>query len=199
MPDIAPANGQFGDDSFPVWSDSGARIDAKYLKDSAGQNYVINPATSKPYVVPQNYDPDKTVIYFSNKLNEAVLNPVADEMAPADPIEAIYPHLFTAFKRGGWGDLQRPLPDKGDVVRDFIPAANLNYGLAAAAAGLPTEGAVIAGGAYNPAVGEFGRYVSNLWNEPTGWGNNPGNALHIRKGTDFFNQGIFGDSPNLNP
>src|ERR1700738_812032 len=98
MTDLVPANGQFGPEPFSVFSQkTRTEVRAKFLKDSTGENYVINPTTSKPYIVPLNYDPDKTVVYFSNKLNEALFNPLADGMAPGGPIEAIYPHLYHAF------------------------------------------------------------------------------------------------------
>jgi hypothetical protein len=130
MPDLVPANGQFGDDYFTVYSKN-ASVPGKYLKDSSGENYIIDPATSKPYVVPFDYDPAKTATYFSDSLKEALFNPVADVMAPGAPIAGVYRRLYDAFQHGGWGDLQRPLPDKTQIFDTFRPAASFNYGVGA--------------------------------------------------------------------
>jgi hypothetical protein len=200
MPDLVPANGQFGDDDLLAYSEkTKTAVRAKYLRDNSSENYIIDPTTSKPYVVPENYNPDKTIGYFSDRLKEAVFNPLADVMGPgASMASLLYPQLYHAFQQGGWGDLQRPLPDKTDFVEAFRPAASFNYGVAAAAAGLPTEGAVIAGGAYN-AWKNPGKAFSSFINNPEEFGNNPGNVSHIQDGADYFNQGIFGASPDPSP
>ena len=112
---------------------------------------------------------------------------------------SLYPDLYNAFKQGGWGDRKRPLPDLTDSVEAFGPIGNFDYGIGTAAMGLPTEGAVFAGGAYVPSTWRFRQYFGNLWNEPTGLGNYPGDAVHIRHGAAHFDQGTFGASPDLTP
>ena len=73
MPTV-PATGQFGPNNFTVQSIKGVAVDAKYLMDSTGANYIIDPnsPTGKPYVVPRDYDPAVTSAYFTNKLNLAL-------------------------------------------------------------------------------------------------------------------------------
>ena len=183
MPELMPANGQFGNDYFPVMSTKGAVVRARFLKDNIGENYVIDPTTSKPYVVPQNYDPNKTIEDFSNRMKELV-NPLPDAMALGDNIEAIFPYLYDAYQRGGRNDLQRPLPDKTDVVTEFVPGGSFDYGLATATLGIPTEPAVAAGGAYylftHPAIPtnyemlrdditNLPNYLTNFRNNPPDW------------------------------
>ncbi|SRR5712692_9852278 len=200
MADPVPANGQFGDDYFPVYSlNNKVKVDAKYLKDSYGENYIIDPTTSKPYIVPRDYDPNKTVTYFSDKLKEALQNPYGNEIDLGRVAAFIYPELYRAFRQGGWGDLQRQLPDKNDPVTEFKPIGNFNYGLGTAAGGLATGEAVLAGGAYVPWNGKFGQYFENMRKEPTGLGNYAGDAVHIRNGAEHFNQRIFEGSNALGP
>ena len=93
MPTV-PAAGQFGPDQFTVQSLKGQTVDAKFLRDTTGQNYIIDPLSQRPYVVPLNYNPAATAAYFANKANEALATAVPD----ANPIvEVIYPELKDAF------------------------------------------------------------------------------------------------------
>ena len=144
-----PATGQFGPETFPVLSKKGVVVDAKWLTDNTGASYIIDPNTGKPYIVPRNYDPTATAVYFSNKLKDISTSPTLDDRGAATAQPSIYRELEKAFRQGGWGDLQRPLADKSDVVEAFIPAANFNLGVAAAAGGVSTSEAVFFGGAYN--------------------------------------------------
>ncbi|WP_375415513.1 hypothetical protein [uncultured Bradyrhizobium sp.] len=100
----------------------------------------------------------------------------------------MYPELYNAFKQGGWADLQRPLVDKTDVVRAFIPAANFNLGIASAAGGVSTLEATFFGGMYNVKQNGAWKFIDNLWE----FGNNPGNAQHIQNGANLFSQGAVG-------
>jgi hypothetical protein len=72
------AIGQFGPNNFTVLSVKGTVVDAKYLMDSVGANYIIDPNTGKPYIVPRDYDPGATAAYFTNKLNLAVFDTGAE-------------------------------------------------------------------------------------------------------------------------
>ena len=112
MPDLVPANGQFGYDDLLVYSEkTKTAVRAKYLRDNSGENYIIDPITSKPYVVPENYDPNKTIKAWKNRR---------------------------------------------EAISSFI-------------------------------------------NDPWEFGNNRGNVPHIQDGADYFNQGIFGVSPDPGP
>ena len=108
MPTV-PATGQFGPNVFQVTSLKGTIVDAKYLTDSIGANYIIDPNTAKPYVVPLNYDPAATAAYFTNKLNLA-LGSVDSGSAALSTTNIMFQELKSAFTQGQWGDIQRPLP-----------------------------------------------------------------------------------------
>src|ERR1700712_78034 len=110
------AAGQFGPNSFTVQSVKGVTVDAKWLTDSVGANYIIDANTGKPYIVPRDYDPGVTAAYFHNKLNIALAVDNALNLGVSSVTSTIYPELNNAFKQGSWGDIQRPLADKTDVV-----------------------------------------------------------------------------------
>src|SRR5215216_5201374 len=147
------ANGQFGRDEFLVFSKDGVAGQAKYLKDASGQNYVLNPNTGEPYIVPRNYSPSATSNYFRGKFNQFYSPPLTDTatLPPLFPEwkQKIYNELNAAFKQGGWGDLQRPFADKTDVVPEYIDAASFNLGAAAAGGNITALEAIIGGGLYN--------------------------------------------------
>jgi hypothetical protein len=144
-----PATGQFGPPLFSVLSKKGVVVAAKWLTDNTGASYVIDPNTGRPYIVPRDYDPSATAVYFSNKLQDTWVGPTLDDRGASTAQTSIYKELKDAFRQGGWGDLQRPLADKSDVVDAFIPAASFNLGVAAAAGGVSASEAVFFGGAYN--------------------------------------------------
>src|SRR3954469_5282553 len=106
------AIGQFGPDQFAVLSTNLVVVDAKWLRDSTGSSYIIDPNTGRPYIVPHDYDPAVTAAYFTNKFNQVI----ADDSGVSSIVATIYPELKAAFVQGGWGDIQRPLSDKTDVV-----------------------------------------------------------------------------------
>src|SRR5882757_6711536 len=170
-----PVTGQFGPASFSVLSKKGVVVDAKWLTDSTGASYIIDPNTGRPYIVPRDYDPSATAVYFSNKLKDAMANPTLDNRGASRVQMSIYQELGSAFRQGGWGDLQRPLADKTDVVDAFIPAASFNLGVAAAAGGVSATEAVFFGGAYNEIKNGIWKLIDN----PLQFGNNPENPPHI--------------------
>jgi hypothetical protein len=182
------ALGQFGLNNFTAKSDSGVVVDAKWLTDSVGANYIIDPNTGKPYIVPRDYDPAVTAAYFQNKLNIALAADNAINLGVSSVTAAVYPELYKVFSQGGWGDIQRPLADKTDVVRDFIPAASFNLGVAAAAGGVSAAEAIIFGGWYNVKTNG----IWNLIKNPLQAGNNPDNPAHISDGAEQFDRGAFG-------
>ncbi|MEO6381033.1 MAG: hypothetical protein ABIO35_03290 [Nitrobacter sp.] len=187
MPTV-PVTGQFGPPLFTVRSIKGAVVDAKWLTDNTGASYIIDPNTGRPYIVPRDYDPTKTAVYFSNKLKASLAGPTLDDRGASATQTSIYQELKNAFRQGGWGDLQRPLADKTDVVRAFIPAASFNLGVGAAAGGVSASEAVFFGGAYNVVQNGIRKFIENA----SQFGNNPDNPPHIRDGADQFNQGILG-------
>lgn len=182
------AKGQFGPDRFTVRSQKGMSVDAKYLKDRTGLNYIIDPSTSKPYIVPDDYDPSATADYFRRKL----MDTTSDGSANPDLFELlgtrrpIYQEIFRAFKQGGWGDLQRPLDDKTDVVLAFKPAASFNLGVGAAAAKVSALEATIGGGIYNVQKNYDNNAVRKDYRQ---FGNVPENPPHIEDGVDNFARG----------
>jgi hypothetical protein len=105
------------------------------------------------------------------------------------PVVGVYPELSRAFKVGGWGDIQRPLPDKTDSVPDFVPAGNFIFGMAAAAGGVTGLEARFFGGLYNLRRLEGWRH---LFANPGEFGNNPENTTDIDAGHALYNQGTLG-------
>jgi hypothetical protein len=188
-----PATGQFGNDYFSVYSTKGVPVEAKWLRDGTGSNYIIDPnpgSGGKPYIVPADYDPRATITYFSNKLKDMMSDPtLSDTGSSYSSVQtSMYTELKNAFVQGGWGDIQRPLADKTDVVSAFIPAASFNLGVGAAAGGVSAFEAIFFGGMYN--VKENGLW--KLYNNPLGFGNNPDNPQHIQDGADEFHKGMLG-------
>src|SRR5713226_6154132 len=107
MGDLVPARGQFGPEPFSVFSRiTKTEFPAKYLRDSTGEYYIIDPVSNpyRPYVAPLDYDPNRTASYFSNKLSQVFANMPPDEMTPGAFLMSLYPDLYNAFKQGGWGD-----------------------------------------------------------------------------------------------
>ena len=47
-----PVTGQFGPPLFSVLSKKGVVVGAKWLTDSTGASYIIDPNTGRPYIVP---------------------------------------------------------------------------------------------------------------------------------------------------
>jgi hypothetical protein len=182
------ATGQFGPKLFSVLSRKGAVVGAKWLTDNTGASYIIDPSTGRPYIVPRDYDPSATAVYFSNRLKDAMASPTLDDGGASRVQTSIYQELRNAFRQGGWGDLQRLLADKTDFVPAFTAAASFNLGIAAAAGGVSASEAVIFGGLYNVIQNGFGKLIDN----PLQFGNSPEHPPHIRDGADQFNQGILG-------
>ncbi|MFJ2364568.1 hypothetical protein ACIPIN_12845 [Pseudomonas sp. NPDC087697] len=56
--------GQFGKDEFLVQTRKGKDVPAKWLDDGAG-NYIIDPWTSEPYMVPMEYDVKSVVSKYA--------------------------------------------------------------------------------------------------------------------------------------
>lgn len=209
-----PANGQFGLDLFLVQtrsernSNAPGTVEAKFLKDSNG-DYVMNPSTGRPYIVPRDYDPQNVINHFRNVVStlnaEALSNAQsagADLTFELQTAQAkIREAIKNYFPQGAPGDLQRTYNGLANVefVPDFTAAASMNLGIAAAAAGQPAIVAVLGGGLYNI---KKGRDPSFTFYD---LGNNPANTPHIYEGAKLMNDGVFaprpvhnlGDSPTI--
>jgi hypothetical protein len=131
-----PVTGQFGPPLFSVLSKKGVVVGAKWLTDSTGASYIIDPNTGRPYIVPRDYDPSAIAVYFSKKLKDTLAGPTLDDRGSSRGQTSIYRELENAFRQGGWGDLQRLPTDKSDFVPAFTAAASFNLGVAAAAGGV---------------------------------------------------------------
>src|SRR6186997_3247525 len=98
-----PVTGQFGPPLFSVLSTKGVVVDAKWLTDNSGASYIIDPNTGRPYIVPRDYDPTATALYFSNKLKALSSGPTLDDRGASETQTSIYRELKNAFRQGGWG------------------------------------------------------------------------------------------------
>lgn len=171
---------------------NGNTVSTKWLQDDIG-NYVLNPATMKPYVVPYTFD----LAAFINKY--AAMNIASNPLATAQTLSAFADN----FQVGRVDDLQRSY--NGHVglsfVADFRPAASFILGVASKAAGLPDFAPVLGGGSYNVLnyLEQIKRNGSSTININGELGNNPPNDINIREGERFFGylaQGIhIGMSP----
>ena len=65
---------QYGPDNFSVTNDLGSLVAAKYLTDANGQ-YIIDPLTQKPYIVPADYDPARVIAQFSTLKDDYFAQP----------------------------------------------------------------------------------------------------------------------------
>ena len=170
----------------------GNSVAAKWLQDDVG-NYILNPITLKPYIVPLSFD----LGTFTNKY--AAMNVAANPLALNQTLSA----FIDNFQAGRVDDLQRSY--NGHVGLPFVdafrPAASFILGVASKAAGLPDIAPVVGGGGYNA-----GKYFLDILRNGTSnihingeLGNNPPNDTNIREGQRFFeylSQGIhIGVSP----
>jgi hypothetical protein len=197
----APANGQFGPNNFLVQTlsqrqnNQAGTIPAKFLQTASG-DYVIDPRTSRPYVVPADYDPTAVVQKFQRMATTALEN--APINADTDPFLHARVELYSSFAEmfpsGGVSDLQTAYDGivNGEFVPDFTAAASFNFGLAAAAAGLSPTEAVAGGGIYNEYKSLKGVDVDT--SGPMG--NNPNNVPRTNDGFDEYYNGLF-SSPNV--
>src|ERR1700746_2114039 len=114
MTNTVPASGQFGPNTFLVQTLSEMRnnlpgtVAAKFLTDSSG-NYLINPNTSQPYIVPADYDPPSVVQTYANIADTALANAQTGPIATTTDIlsnaqASVYNTFVQNFVRGGSGD-----------------------------------------------------------------------------------------------
>lgn len=142
-------------------------VNSTYLTDSSG-NFVRDPSTGKPYIVPVGYNPEDTINRFVNSNGAEV-----------------YISLYQ-YKPGGEYDLQRNFNGNslGGFVKDYTPIASFDVGLAAASGGVSLAGVEFGGGTVNE-VGVLTTWAKNfltatkdIWKgeytSPTGIPNNDG-------------------------
>lgn len=172
---------QFG--SVPVVKDiKGNIVASKWLQDDLG-NYLLDPTTKKPYIVPSDFD----LSAFIDKYAAMHKLPLGQTLGP----------FMDNFQHGRVDDLQRSYNGQlnSNFVADFRPAASFILGLAGEAAGLSSWVPVLGGGIFNVK-----NYVAQLWDDFSSsikisgeFGNNPPNDRNIREGERFYSmlaQGI---------
>lgn len=152
MARVEAARGQFGDNTFTVKSRGGDAVYAKYLTDDAG-DYIIDPITQYPYIVPADYDMAASIQRYVDAAEKAKSTPDPDFSDTSDRVSE-YSLLYSTFKQGGDGDLQRTYNgtsslNPNDFVPDFTDAASFNFGMTGAALGLTGNEVLAGGGLYN--------------------------------------------------
>lgn len=195
MTTIKDGTGGFGPDTFNVTDINGNEVAAKYLVDSNG-NYVMNPATGKPLVVPADYDPGQTIQQFQ-AIEQAAFSDIDPDTMSVSERTAVYNSLITDFAAGAPNDLQRSyngLTNAPDVPA-FQAAASYNFGLAAAAGGITNFETNLGGGLYN--LWEKWKSSSPIDTSGYLW-NNPTNVQFINQGFSAATSGIFSSTPSGN-
>jgi len=140
--------------------------------------YVINPATEKPYIVPVGYNPQDTMDRFNN----------------FDQENTVFQNLYE-YKTSGDFDLQRSFNGTkfGGFVEDYRAIASFDFGLAVSAGGLDETTGEIGGGAVNlknAVITSLENWATrNTTKIPDTSGdffNNPANIPNIEKGYSFY-------------
>jgi Ca2+-binding RTX toxin-like protein len=174
----------------PVVTDrTGRSVSAKWLTDKSG-NYVIDPLTNKPYIVPSEFDLDKFITYFQSA--GAYANNISDNLERSGFVSGV----LLGFAPGSQFDMQRSyagttpgLMQGGDrFVPAFTDSASFTYGLACNAIGISQNDCLQAGGLTKIGTtlstlmqGNFSQVVGNI----NDWFNPPSNATNIRAGYSF--------------
>jgi hypothetical protein len=108
------------------------QVNSTYLK--IDDEYVINPLTGNPYIVPVGYNPENTINRF----------------VEYDQNNSVFQNLYQ-YKTSGSFDLQRGFNGEkfGGFVDDYRAIASLDFGLAVSAGGLSLTTGEIGGGIIN--------------------------------------------------
>jgi hypothetical protein len=108
------------------------KVDSTYLIING--EYIINPLTGNPYIVPVGYDPQNTIENFIKY----------------DQKNQVFQELYQ-YKTSGSLDLQRGFNGEkfGGFVADYTPIASFDFGLAVSAGGLSLTTGEIGGGIIN--------------------------------------------------
>lgn len=118
-----------------TWITTG-KVDSTYLIING--EYIINPLTGNPYIVPAGYNPQNTI----------------DKFIKLDEENKVFEGLYQ-YKTSGILDLQRGFNGtKFDgFVTDYTPIASFDFGLAVSAGGLSVTTGEIGGGVINKKNG----------------------------------------------
>ena len=149
----------------------------------------IDQVSGTVYKVPLGYNPQNTInnykaYYVASKTMEATY--ATDGLSPQDALIATVindiMNLYSGYKAAAPNDLQRSAPNGasyGGFVEEFTPIASFDFGLGSAAAGLPTEVSLMAGGVYNKLFG-------NQTQTQGAYYNNPVNVPNIINGSNYY-------------
>jgi hypothetical protein len=120
------------------------KVDSTYLK--IDDEYVINPLTGNPYIVPVGYNPESTINRF----------------VEYDQKNSVFQNLYQ-YKTSGFFDLQRGFNGEkfGGFVDDYKAIASFDFGLAVSAGGLSVTTGEIGGGVIN-AKNAIQTYAENF-------------------------------------
>lgn len=152
------------------------QVNSTYLK--IDDEYVINPLTGNPYIVPVGYDPQNTIENFIKY----------------DQKNQVFQELYQ-YKTSGSLDLQRGFNGEifGGFVADYTPIASFDFGLAVSAGGLSVTMGEIGGGIIN-AKNVIEAYLEKKHKIPESNGdffNNPANIPNIEKGYSAYKNDSF--------
>jgi hypothetical protein len=152
------------------------QVNSTYLK--IDDEYVINPLTGNPYIVPVGYDPQNTIENFIKY----------------DQKNQVFQELYQ-YKTSGSLDLQRGFNGEifGGFVSDYTPIASFDFGLAVSAGGLSVTMGEIGGGIIN-AKNVIEAYLEKKHKIPESNGdffNNPANIPNIEKGYSAYKNDSF--------
>ncbi len=151
-------------------------VDSTYLKVDG--EYIINPETGNPYIVPVGYNPQDTINRF----------------VKFDQGNTVYQNLYQ-YKTSGDFDLQRNFNGEkfGGFVKDYTPIASFDFGLAVSAGGLDETTGEIGGGAVNlknaiiTSLEKWATHSTTKIPDTSGdFFNNPANIPNIEKGYSFY-------------
>ncbi len=164
------------------------QVDSTYMVDGSG-NYIINPSTGNPYIIPVGYNPEDTLDRFNNPSVIETYIEIVD------------------YRTGQEYDLQRNLNgvEYGGFVKDYTPIASFDFGLAAAAGTMNLLTAELGGGMVNQKnvistrTKNFLTMVKDIWHDeyhkltpvPNNSGvfwNNIENPINIKTGFDYYNK-----------
>jgi hypothetical protein len=173
--------GQFGKDSFTVQTKDGTLVAAKWLSDGLG-NYVMDPQTDQPFMVPADYDMKASIEHFKKVREDYDASSLSFR-------NSLYSVVYETFRQSGVGDLQRSYNGASHTTGDgFVPsftnAASFNFGLISTVLGL-TETEIIGGGGLYNLYKSFRPGGQNIKTEGELWNNEP-NVISIKTGMSII-------------
>lgn len=181
MAKLTLMQGQFGKDDFSVQTKDGKLVAAKWLNDGAG-NYVIDPQTDQPFMVPADYDMQASIEHFKKVREEY-------DASTFSTRRVLYENVYETFRQSGIGDLQRSYNGAShttgaDFVPSFTNAASFNFGLISTVLGLKEIEVIGGGGLYN-LYKSFRAGGEKIKTEGEWWNNEP-NVISIKSGMSII-------------